>query len=197
VIIAVTVKNTGKEGIQPVELYINDVLEEEKQIDLNFSEIKDILFNVTKRDLGAYRVTVDKSTLSKVFFVESSTPVPVVTGGPTIEEKPQLKVVIGLSVIVILIYLLRIYLKINGSDKMVARIIAIASGKGGVGKTTIALNLGFAMASLKKNVLVIDTDVSLPNLDLYTGLEKPLITLLEVLNGSANIQSAIYSIRWG
>ncbi|MFZ3383895.1 MAG: hypothetical protein WA144_08220 [Candidatus Methanoperedens sp.] len=111
VIIAVTVKNTGKEGIQPVELYINDVLEEERQVDLNFSEIKDILFNVTKKDLGAYRVTVDKSTLSKVFFVESSTPVPVVTGGPTIEKKPQLKVVIGLSVIVILIYLLRIYLK--------------------------------------------------------------------------------------
>jgi len=80
---------------------------------------------------------------------------------------------------------------------MTARIIAIASGKGGVGKTTIALNLGFAMASLKKNVLVVDTDVSLPNLDLYTGLEKPLITLLDVLNGSANIQSAIYSIQMG
>lgn len=80
---------------------------------------------------------------------------------------------------------------------MTAKIIAIASGKGGVGKTTIALNLGFAMASLKKNVLVIDTDVSLPNLDLYTGLEKPLITLLEVLNGSATIQSAIYSIQMG
>jgi len=80
---------------------------------------------------------------------------------------------------------------------MTSRIIAIASGKGGVGKTTIALNLGFAMASLKKNVLVVDTDVSLPNLDLYTGLEKPLITLLEVLNGSANIQSAIYSIQMG
>ena len=111
VIIAVTIKNAGKEGIQPVELYINDVLEEERQVDLNFSEIKDILFNVTKRDLGAYRVTVDKSTLSKVFFVESSTPVPVVTPGPVIEKKPQLKVVIGLSVIVILIYILRIYLK--------------------------------------------------------------------------------------
>ena len=111
VIIAVTVKNTGKEGTQPVELFINDVLEEERQVNLNFSEIKDIYFNVTKGDLGAYRVTVDKSNLSKIFFVESSTPVPVVTVEPKIEKKPQLRVVIGLSVIVILIYLLRIYLK--------------------------------------------------------------------------------------
>jgi len=80
---------------------------------------------------------------------------------------------------------------------MVARIIAIASGKGGVGKTTFALNIGFAIASLNKNVLVVDTVVSLPNLDLYTGLDKPLITLLDVLNGSANIQSAIYAIQMG
>ena len=109
--IAVTVKNTGKEGTQPVELFINDVLEEERQVNLNFSEIKDIYFNVTKGDLGAYRVTVDKSNLSKIFFVESSTPVPVVTVEPAIEKKPQLRIVIGLSVIVILIYLLRIYLK--------------------------------------------------------------------------------------
>jgi len=51
VTIAVTVKKTGKEGTQPVELFINDVLEEERQVDLNFSEIKDVLFNVTKKTL--------------------------------------------------------------------------------------------------------------------------------------------------
>ncbi|KAB2945009.1 MAG: hypothetical protein OIN84_20280 [Candidatus Methanoperedens sp.] len=111
VTIAVTVKNTGKEGTQPVELFINDVLEEGKQVNLNFSEIKDVYFNVTKGDVGAYRVTVDKSNLSKIFFVESSTPVPAATVEPKIEKKPQLRVVIGLSVIVILIYLLRLYLK--------------------------------------------------------------------------------------
>ncbi|MCX9089229.1 MAG: hypothetical protein OIN90_16890 [Candidatus Methanoperedens sp.] len=111
VTIAVTVKNTGKEGTQPVELFINDALEEGKQVNLNFSEIKDVYFNVTKGDVGAYRVTVDKSNLSKIFFVESSTPVPAATVEPKIEKKPQLRVVIGLSVIVILIYLLRLYLK--------------------------------------------------------------------------------------
>jgi septum site-determining protein MinD len=80
---------------------------------------------------------------------------------------------------------------------MAPKIIAIGSGKGGVGKTTIALNLGFAIASLNKKTLVIDTDVTLPNLDLYTGLEKPMITLLEVLNGLADIKSAIYMIEMG
>lgn len=80
---------------------------------------------------------------------------------------------------------------------MAGKIIALASGKGGVGKTTVALNIGFALSSLKKKVLVIDTDISLPNLDLYTGLEKPIITLLEVLNGSSDIRNAIYEIQMG
>lgn len=80
---------------------------------------------------------------------------------------------------------------------MAAKIIALASGKGGVGKTTVALNIGFALASLDKKVLVVDTDISLPNLDLYTGLEKPLITLLEVLNGSSEVKNAIYQIQMG
>ncbi|HEY9204682.1 MAG TPA: cell division ATPase MinD [Candidatus Methanoperedens sp.] len=80
---------------------------------------------------------------------------------------------------------------------MSAKVIAIGSGKGGVGKTTLALNMGFAMASLKKNVLVVDTDISLPNLDIYTGLEKPIITLLEVLNGSVDTRNAIYTVQLG
>jgi len=111
VTIAVTVKNSGKGGTQPVELFINDMLEEERQVYLNFSEVKDVLFNVTKKDLGAYRVTVDKSSLSKVFFVESSTPLPSATAAPEIEQKPQLKIVIGLSVFVIVLYIVRMYLK--------------------------------------------------------------------------------------
>ncbi|NJD51798.1 MAG: septum site-determining protein MinD [Candidatus Methanoperedens sp.] len=80
---------------------------------------------------------------------------------------------------------------------MAPKIIALASGKGGVGKTTVALNIGFALASLNKKVLVVDTDISLPNLDLYTGLEKPMITLLEVLNGSSDVRNAIYQIQMG
>lgn len=80
---------------------------------------------------------------------------------------------------------------------MNAKVIAFGSGKGGVGKTTLALNIGFAIASLNKKVIVVDTDVSLPNLDLYTGLEHPMVTLLEVLNASAEVHSAIYTIQIG
>ncbi len=111
-VITVTVRNIGKEGTQPVDLYINDNLEEEKQVDLNFSETRDIKFNVTKVELGAYRVTVDKSNLSKVFFVESATPQVTATQlPPAIERKPQLDLVVGLSIIVIAIYILRRYLR--------------------------------------------------------------------------------------
>ncbi len=80
---------------------------------------------------------------------------------------------------------------------MTAKIIALASGKGGVGKTTVALNIGFALSFLGKKTLVVDTDVSLPNLDLYTGLEKPIISLLDVLNGSSDVRNAIYEIQMG
>lgn len=80
---------------------------------------------------------------------------------------------------------------------MTAKIISIGSGKGGVGKTTVSLNIGFALASLGKKTLVVDTDVSLPNLDIYTGLEKPIITLLDVLNGTAGIKNAIYELQIG
>jgi hypothetical protein len=111
VTISVTVKNTGKEGIQPVDLFINNILEETKEVDLNFSEVKDVEFSVIKQDLGAYRATVDKSNLSKVFFVESNVSVPVATVAPEIEKKPQLRIVIGLSIVVIAIYVIRKYFK--------------------------------------------------------------------------------------
>ena len=94
-----------------MELFINDELEEEKQVSINYSEVKDVIFNVTKRDLGAYRVKVHGSIISKVFFVESSAPVPAEAVAPEIEKKPKLNIVIGLSVIVVLIYILRLYLK--------------------------------------------------------------------------------------
>ena len=111
VAISVTVQNIGKDGTQPVELYINDALEQRKDVYLNFSETKDITFNVTKTELGAYRAVIGGTNLSKLFFVESATITPTATVTPVKEKKPQFNYVLALSIFVIFMYLLRTYLK--------------------------------------------------------------------------------------
>jgi flagellar biosynthesis protein FlhG len=58
--------------------------------------------------------------------------------------------------------------------------ISIASGKGGVGKTNLALNLGFALHELGQSLVLLDADLGLANLDVLLGLspEKNLQDLL-------------------
>ena len=51
-----------------------------------------------------------------------------------------------------------------------ARVIAITSGKGGVGKTSIVANLGYAFSKMGKKVLILDADLGLGNLDVLLGL---------------------------
>jgi septum site-determining protein MinD len=75
-----------------------------------------------------------------------------------------------------------------------ARIIAVASGKGGVGKTTLVANLGIALASLGKKVIMVDADLDMANLELVLGMEGRPITLQDVLNGEAQPQDAVYNV---
>jgi septum site-determining protein MinD len=72
------------------------------------------------------------------------------------------------------------------------RVITVASGKGGVGKTTITANLGVALATFGEEVIVLDADVAMANLELILGMEGKNITLHHVLSGEANIEDAIY-----
>ncbi len=72
------------------------------------------------------------------------------------------------------------------------RAITIASGKGGVGKTTISLNLGLALTNLKYKVIVIDADLSMANLGVMMGVEQAPVTLHNVLRGEIEIKDAIY-----
>lgn len=72
------------------------------------------------------------------------------------------------------------------------RVIAVASGKGGVGKTTISANLGIALSLLGEDVLVLDMDINMANLELILGLEGKPVTLQDVLTGKENIYNAIY-----
>ncbi|MBI5509020.1 MAG: MinD/ParA family protein [Deltaproteobacteria bacterium] len=70
------------------------------------------------------------------------------------------------------------------------RVIAVASGKGGVGKTTLTANLAIAFARRGHRVLTIDGDLGLANLDLAFGL-RPERTLLDLLEGSVPIEAVL------
>jgi len=72
------------------------------------------------------------------------------------------------------------------------RYITIASGKGGVGKTTLVTNLGAALNQFGKNVIVLDGNISTPNVSVLLGMTKLPITLHDVLAGKANLKQAIY-----
>lgn len=72
------------------------------------------------------------------------------------------------------------------------RLIAIASGKGGVGKTTTTVNLGVALTHFNKNIIIIDANLTTPNIGLHLGMHGTLTTLNDVLEGKASIVDAIH-----
>ena len=70
------------------------------------------------------------------------------------------------------------------------QVIAVTSGKGGVGKTNVVANLGYALAMLNKRVLILDADIGLANIDVLLGL-SPKYTIQHVLNGEKSISEII------
>lgn len=72
------------------------------------------------------------------------------------------------------------------------KLIVISSGKGGVGKTTTSVNLSTALAKQGKNVILVDGNLTTPNIGLHLGLTKFPLTLNDVLKGEANLHDAIY-----
>jgi len=71
------------------------------------------------------------------------------------------------------------------------RIIGIISGKGGVGKTTLAINLSAAFHEFQVENVLVDANLSNANLSLQLGMQYTPITLQDVLNGEINVFHAI------
>jgi len=77
------------------------------------------------------------------------------------------------------------------------KIIVIASGKGGVGKTTTAINLAAAMKYFGRDVLVIDGNLSTPNVGIHLNAPEVPINLNHVLRGKAEPFEAVYEHESG
>lgn len=73
-----------------------------------------------------------------------------------------------------------------------SKLIAVASAKGGVGKTTVAVNLATALASFGRNVLLVDTNLITPNVSIHLGAPNLKHTIHSVISGDSELKDAIY-----
>ena len=76
------------------------------------------------------------------------------------------------------------------------RVIAVTSGKGGVGKTNLTVNLGLVFARQGRRVLLIDGDVGLANVDILLD-ESPRYSLRDVLSGERSIDDVLVASPHG
>ena len=76
------------------------------------------------------------------------------------------------------------------------QVIAVASGKGGVGKTGFSVNLAISMASKGKKVLVLDADLGLSNVNVVMG-EVPKYNLFHVLKGERLMKDVVFPTKHG
>ncbi|HEX2671493.1 MAG TPA: P-loop NTPase, partial [Polyangiaceae bacterium] len=85
--------------------------------------------------------------------------------------------------------------KMSGLSNPV-RVIAITGGKGGVGKTSVSVNLATGLANAGRRVVLLDGDLGLANVDVLLGL-SPRYTLAHVLNGERTLDEIMVTSRQG
>ena len=76
------------------------------------------------------------------------------------------------------------------------QVIAVTGGKGGTGKTNVAVNLAHALACSGRRTMLLDADLGMANADVLLGLE-PSRTLFDVINGQCALEDIIMSARDG
>ena len=76
------------------------------------------------------------------------------------------------------------------NERKPVRVIAVTGGKGGVGKTTVSVNLAVALAMSQRKVMLFDGDLGLANVDVMLGLQ-PTFNLSDVLAGRCTLEETI------
>lgn len=76
------------------------------------------------------------------------------------------------------------------SGNLNARVIAITSGKGGVGKTTLSVNIALELARRGKKVVVFDADFGLANVEVMLGI-RPQYNLLDLIHNNKSMTEII------
>ena len=118
VVVTVKIENKGRSGNQSIGLSINNAPVAERTVYVNSLEKKDVNFSIKEKDAGEYRVTVDNTNLSKIFFVEAGVNVSQLPIKNVVEEKqiPKIFIVSGLLILAIFIYIIR--------KKVIARLLS-------------------------------------------------------------------------
>jgi flagellar biosynthesis protein FlhG len=76
------------------------------------------------------------------------------------------------------------------------RSIAVASGKGGVGKTSFVINLALSLVNSGQRTVIFDADLGLANVDVMLGL-SPKFDIRHVLNGEVQLKDIVFSTEYG
>jgi flagellar biosynthesis protein FlhG len=84
----------------------------------------------------------------------------------------------------------------NGSENTKTRVIAVSSGKGGVGKTNMSINIAIAYAQLGKKVLVMDADLGLANVNVAMGI-IPKYNLYHLIRQKKKMKDIIINTDFG
>ncbi|MEM7207000.1 MAG: MinD/ParA family protein [Pseudomonadota bacterium] len=76
------------------------------------------------------------------------------------------------------------------SNPQPVRVIAVTSGKGGVGKSNVSVNIAVAMANRGHDVMLLDADLGLANIDVLLDV-RPRYTLEHVVSGECTLEEAV------